>query len=174
MITSRWPPVGRFLLKEPGCCTSVSNSRRTECRLLIYSLLPVLTPAIAWFLLPDGRLSPRGFLGVLVGVGIIIQPDPTSSFNATLVGRLLVFGAAASVTLETVLVRRNHPSMSIVALTAWAMIIGAVIQYSFRVVLGESITTVQFTLTALLILVYLRSICEWYRICRVFHATRTV
>lgn len=125
---------------------------------LIYSLIPILTPVLAWFLLPDERFSSRGFLSVLVGfvgVGIILQPDPTALLNPTLVGQLSVFGAATSVTLGTVLVRRYRPSMSIVALTAWSMLIGATIQYSFSVVLGESITTVHFTAPALLILVYL-------------------
>lgn len=125
---------------------------------LIYSSIPILTPALAWFLLPDERLTPRGFLSVLVGfvgVGIILQPDPTAVVHPTLVGQLAVFGAATSVTLGTVLVRRNRPSMSIVALTAWSMLIGATIQFGFSVVLGESLTAVRFTPTALLILVYL-------------------
>lgn len=125
---------------------------------IIYSLIPILTPIAAWALLPDERLSRRGLVGVLVGfvgVVIVVQPDPTSVLAATLVGQLLVFAAASSVTLGTVLVRRSRPSMSIVAMTGWAMLIGAIIQYGFSLAIGESITMVQFTLSTLLILGYL-------------------
>ena len=125
---------------------------------IIYSLIPILTPIAAWVLLPDERLSRRGLLGVFVGfvgVVIVVQPDSTSVSEATLVGQLLVFAAAGSVTLGTVLVRRSRPTMSIVAMTGWAMLIGATMQYGFSVLLGETIAAVQFTPPMLLTLTYL-------------------
>lgn len=125
---------------------------------ILYGLIPILTPVAAWFLLPGERLSRRGLLGVLVGfVGVVVVVGPTSLElgGSTLVGQLLVILAAASVTLGTVLVRRNRPSMSVVGLTGWAMALGAAIQFGFGVALGESLAAVRPTATAVLAVLYL-------------------
>ncbi|EMA46691.1 DMT family transporter [Halococcus saccharolyticus] len=124
---------------------------------IIFSLSPILTPIIAWPLLADERLSRRGIIGILVGfvgVGIVVQPNP-AAFGSTLVGQSLILCATVSVTLGSVLIRRSGPTMSVVALTGWAMLIGATIQYGFSIALGESLSMVRLTPTAVVIVLYL-------------------
>jgi probable blue pigment (indigoidine) exporter len=98
-------------------------------------------------LLPDERLSARGFLGVVVGfigVSIIVDPTPTNLLDQTSVGRLLILIATAVVTLGTVLVRRSHPTLAVPALTGWSMLVGASVQLVVGVALGESPAAVEF------------------------------
>ncbi|WP_232701823.1 DMT family transporter [Halobacterium wangiae] len=149
---------GVFFIGGTGLLFVGQQSTTSGVAAIIYSSIPILTPIAAWFLLPEERLSRRGLLGVLVGfvgVVIVVQPDPASLFGGALGGQLLVLAAAASVTLGTVLVRRTHPSMSIVAMTGWAMLLGSAIQYGFSLVLGESLADVALPVPALLILGYL-------------------
>lgn len=125
---------------------------------IIFSLIPVLTVLVGWLLLPTERLPPRSLVGVavgFVGIAVVIGPRPGTLADATVLGNVLVLLAAVGVTLGTVLVRRARPSMPVVALTGWAMFVGATLQLGFSVALGESIATVRLTPTALLVLGYL-------------------
>jgi probable blue pigment (indigoidine) exporter len=123
---------------------------------IVFSLIPILTVLVAWVLLPDERPNRRGVLGVCVGflgVAIVVRPDP--SIETSVVGELLVLSAAAGVALGTVLVRRSRPTMAVVALTGWAMAVGATVQLGFALALGESLAAVRPTLSALAALLYL-------------------
>lgn len=123
---------------------------------IVFSLIPILTVLVAWVLLPEERPTRRGVLGVcvgFVGVAIVVRPDP--SIETSVVGELLVLTAAAGVALGTVLVRRSHPTMAVVALTGWAMAVGATVQLGFALALGESLAAVRPTLSALVALLYL-------------------
>ncbi|WP_224448142.1 DMT family transporter [Haloprofundus salilacus] len=125
---------------------------------IIYSLIPILTPLVAWGLLPHERFSRRYLLGLFVGfvgVALVIRPEPTNLLGESVVGEGLVLLAATSVTLGSVLVRRYRSTMSVVALTGWAMIPGALIQLAFSAALGESLAAVRPTATAALLLLYL-------------------
>lgn len=125
---------------------------------IIFSLVPILTVLIGWALLPMERISRRGILGILVGfvgVALVVRPNPGGLADATLLGDSLVFLAAVSVTLGTVIVRRTHSPMSVVALTGWAMVLGATVQVAFSVGLGESLSAVRLTRTALWVFGYL-------------------
>lgn len=123
---------------------------------IVFSLIPILTVLVAWVLLPEERPTRRGVLGVcvgFVGVAIVVRPDP--SLEMSVVGELLVLTAAAGVALGTVLVRRSRPTMAVVALTGWAMAVGATVQLGFALVLGESLAAVRPTASALVALLYL-------------------
>jgi drug/metabolite transporter (DMT)-like permease len=125
---------------------------------IIFSLIPVLTVLIGWLLLPTERLSRRGIVGVLVGFGgvaLVIRPHPSALTDTVIFGNTLVLLAAVSVTLGTVLVRRVHPPMSIIAVTGWSMLVGGTVQLAFSLGLGESLTSIRLTVTAVLILGYL-------------------
>lgn len=124
---------------------------------IVFSLIPILTVLVAWALLPEERPNRRGVLGVVVGfvgVAIVVRPDP-AALGTSVVGELLVLSAAVGVALGTVLVRRSRPTMSVVALTGWAMAVGATVQLGFALALGESLAAVQPTLSALAALLYL-------------------
>ena len=107
---------------------------------IMYGLNPVLAPVIAWWLLGD-RLSRLGTLGIgvaLAGVVIIVQPSPSTVADASVLGQLLVAGAAGAVALGSVLLQRVDPGMDRVPLTAWAMAVGALVLHGVSLAAGES------------------------------------
>ncbi|WP_224270484.1 DMT family transporter [Haloprofundus salinisoli] len=144
---------------------------------IIYSLIPILTPVVAWGLLPHERFSRRYVLGLFVGfvgVALVIRPDPSNLLGESVVGESLVLTAAASVTLGSVLVRRYRPTMSVVALTGWAMLPGALILVAFSLALGESLAAVRPTVTAFLLLLYLAVFASGVGFAVYFHLLETL
>lgn len=125
---------------------------------IIFALIPVLTVVASWVLLPTERASWQSVLGVLVGfagVTLVVSSGAALDTAVGVVGNLFVLAAAVSVALGTVLVRRAHPTMSVVPLTAWAMIVGATIQLSFSVGFGESMSDVTLTQESVIAMIYL-------------------
>ncbi|MFB6298461.1 MAG: DMT family transporter [Salinirussus sp.] len=107
---------------------------------VMYGLNPVLAPVFAWWLLGD-RISRIGALGIgvaLAGVILIVQPSPSALTDATALGQLLVLGAAGAVALGSVLLKRIDPRMASVPLTAWGMVVGAVLLHGVSLAAGES------------------------------------
>lgn len=108
---------------------------------IIYSLGPVLTVLFAWVLLPSERASRRALLGVLVGlagVAFVVSPSPDALLAPDLVGKAMVLIAIVSVTVGSLLIRRTGTRMPAVALTAWALGVGAVLLHVGSLALGES------------------------------------
>ncbi|MCU4718633.1 DMT family transporter [Halapricum hydrolyticum] len=125
---------------------------------IIFSLAPIITAVLAWPLLPAERLAGRDYAGVLlgfVGIAVVIRPDPASLLDPELVGKLLFFAGVVVVELGAVLVRRSRTSMPIPALTGWAMMVGGTVHAVFAVGIGESIASVQPTLLAMAMVIYL-------------------
>lgn len=125
---------------------------------IIFSLSPIVIAVLAWILLPAERLTGRDYVGVVLGffgVAIVVRPDPAELLDPTLVGKLLVFTAVAVVALGSVLVRRADPDMPIPALTGWAMLLGATLQFGAALATGESVTAIEVTPLALLTVGYL-------------------
>lgn len=107
---------------------------------VMYGLNPILAPVFAWWLLGD-RLSRVGTLGIgvaLAGVVLIVRPSPATIADASAVGQLFVLGAAAAVAVGSVLLRRVGPRMESVALTAWAMALGALLLHVVSLAAGEA------------------------------------
>lgn len=95
---------------------------------VIVSLSPLLTTVFARGLLPDERLTPIGFLGLLLGlVGVVVlaEPTPDALFGEGAVGKGLVFLAAASFALGSVITRRLDAGVPEETLEAWSMVLGA-------------------------------------------------
>ncbi len=108
-----------------------------------YGLLPVLAPVFAAALLPDERLDLPGALGVLVGLaGVVVVVNPSPAALTAGTGQLLVGGAAASVALGSVLLRRADPELGSLPVTAWGMVGGAAALHALSFALGESVGTV--------------------------------
>ena len=115
---------------------------------VVVSLSPVLTTGFARALVPSEALSPVGVLGVLVGlvgVGVIARPDPANLLVADVVGKLLVFFAAASFAFGSVLTRRIDAGMPIETMEAWSMLGGALLMHLLSVALGEPIDVSTWT-----------------------------
>lgn len=109
---------------------------------VVVSLSPVLTTGFARALVPSDALSAVGVGGVclgLVGVGVIVQPDPSNLFATDAVAKLLVFCAATAFALGGVLTRRIDADLPIETMEAWSMLGGAALMHVVSLGLGEPI-----------------------------------
>jgi probable blue pigment (indigoidine) exporter len=107
---------------------------------VLVSLSPVLTTGFARLLVPSDALSLVGVVGVLVGllgVAIVVQPDPSNLLATDSVGKGLVFCAAAAFALGSVLTRRIDASLPIETMEAWSMLGGALLMHVVSIALGE-------------------------------------
>ncbi|NHN47307.1 EamA family transporter [Halostella sp. JP-L12] len=126
---------------------------------VIVSLSPVLTTGFARLLLPSERMTAAGIAGLflgLLGVAVLAQPDPSDLLADDVVAKLLVFAAAASFALGSVLTRRIDAEMPIETMEAWSMIGGALLMHGVSALLpNESIADVAWTPEAIAALAYL-------------------
>lgn len=124
----------------------------------IFAMVPVLTVVASWILLPAERASRWSVLGVVVGFGgvaLVVNMGLELDTPLALLGNLLVLAAAGSVAFGTVLVRRSRPTISVIPLTAWAMLVGGTIQLLFSFAIGESVFAVEPAIEAVVALLYL-------------------
>ena len=124
---------------------------------IIFSLNPILTPVFAGALLADERLSRRGAVGMLVGllgVALVVQPDPATLLGGTAIGKAIVFLGAVSGAFGSVLVRWADTSLSSTARTAWALPVSAALTHALSGLSGESMAAATWTPTALVALGY--------------------
>jgi drug/metabolite transporter (DMT)-like permease len=121
---------------------------------IVFSLNPVLTSAIAAVVLADERLSARGALGLLlglVGVGMVVSPDPASLLSGS-AGRAIVLAGAATGAVGSVGIRWADGTLSSTARTAWGLPLAAALTHGLSVAMGESAGEVTLTGEALLAL----------------------
>ena len=126
---------------------------------VVVSLSPVLTTGFARLLLPDQSLSAIGGIGLalgFIGVVVVARPEPGAVLSTDVIAVGLVFAAAASFALGSVLSERVAASLPIETMEAWSMLGGAAIMHAVSFLLpGESIADVTWTVEALLALGYL-------------------
>ncbi len=109
---------------------------------IVVSLSPVLTTGFARALFPSDALSSVGLVGVglgLIGVAVIARPTPDDVLAADAVATGLVFLAAASFALGSVLTRRVEGHMPIETMEAWSMLGGAVLLHLLSLAMAEPI-----------------------------------
>ena len=125
---------------------------------VVVSLSPVLTTAFARVFLPSERLTTAGIAGILLGlVGVVVltSPNPTTLLSGDLLAEGLVFAAALSFALGSVLTRRIPAELPIETMEAWSMVGGALLMHGVSVVLGESFRAIEGTLVGIAALAYL-------------------
>jgi drug/metabolite transporter (DMT)-like permease len=125
---------------------------------VLISLSPVLTAGFAALILSGESLDAPGLVGVvagLVGVVIVLDPDPAALGGSQTLGVLLVLGSAASFALGSVLTRPFSVDLPVQATQGWAMLLGALLLHAGSLVRGEPVVSVVWTETALLALAYL-------------------
>jgi drug/metabolite transporter (DMT)-like permease len=126
---------------------------------VIVALAPMLTAAFARAILPGERLSWVGGVGLLFGLagaGVVAQPDPSNLLAGGVVSRGLVFLAAVSFALGSVLTRRVDADLPIETVEAWSMLLGAGIMHAVSLwPLDESPADVAWTPEAVASLAYL-------------------
>ena len=125
---------------------------------VIVSLSPVLTTAFARALLPGERLTVVGVIGLilgLAGVALLARPDLSTLFSGRVDGELLVFAAALSFALGSVLTQTLKADLPIETMEGWSMVGGALLMHGVSVGLGESFAAIAWTPKALAALGYL-------------------
>ena len=126
---------------------------------VVVSLSPVLTTGFARTLLPSERLTPTGIVGLLlglVGVAVLSAPDAGTLLSADVVGKALVFAAAVSFALGSVLTRRVDTDLPMETMEAWSMVLGALLMHAVSVARpSESLAAVEWAPEALWALAYL-------------------
>jgi len=130
---------GLFLFVSTGFLFVGQQTVPSSVAAMLQSLVPIVT-ALWAFLLIGERLSVEGVLGVglaVVGVGFIIQPDPNNLLAGDTVGRLIILCQVTGVGLGTVLIQRADPDISRISMTAWGMVVGAVVLHVISLGLGE-------------------------------------
>jgi drug/metabolite transporter (DMT)-like permease len=168
--TDRWRPRGRGEWALVGIGGSLmiaayhaflfvgEQGTTSAAAAVVVSLSPVLTTGFARVLLPDERLAPLGLVGLLVGfvgVGVLSEPSPGNLLDPRTVSLGLVFLAAASFALGSVLTRRVDAQLPIETMEAWSMLAGAALMHAVSAGLGETVAEVRWTGEALLALGYL-------------------
>ncbi|WP_137283833.1 DMT family transporter [Halorussus salinisoli] len=124
---------------------------------IVFSLNPILTPVFAAVLLADERLSARGAAGMLlglVGVGLVVSPDPANLLGGDAVGKAILFTGAVSGALGSVLIRWADGELSSTVRTAWGLPFGALLCHLLSWSAGESVASVTWTPEALAALGY--------------------
>lgn len=126
---------------------------------IIYSLNPILAVGLTRVFLPSQRLAADELVGValgLVGVVIVAHPSPSSLLSESTFGLALVFVAAASVAVGSVLSNRlGGGSLSTAAVTMWAMAVGAVLLHVTAFAADQHLADATVTTGLLLALAYL-------------------
>ncbi|THE65549.1 DMT family transporter [Salinadaptatus halalkaliphilus] len=124
---------------------------------IIFSLNPILTPVFAAVLLSSERLSPRGAVGMglgLVGVGLVVSPDPATLLGGDALGRAILFAGAACAALGAVLIRRVDATLSSTVRIAWGLPLAAALSHGLSWLTGESATAIEWTPAAVVSLAY--------------------
>ncbi|WP_137289062.1 DMT family transporter [Natronorubrum halophilum] len=126
---------------------------------IVFSLNPILTPVFAAVLLSDERLSPRGTVGMvlgLLGVALVVSPDPANLLGGDALGRAILFAGAVSAALGAVLIRRSgsNATLSSTVRIAWGLPIAAILCHTFAWSAGESMGAITWSSSALVALGY--------------------
>lgn len=122
---------------------------------IVFSLNPILTPVFAAVLLADERLSVRGASGMalgLLGVGLVVNPDPAMLLGGGVVGKAILFAGAVSGALGSVLIRWADGTLSSTVRTAWGLPLAALLSHFLSWSAGESVAAITWAPEALLAL----------------------
>jgi len=120
---------------------------------IVFSLNPILTPIFAALLLADERLSRRGVAGMLLGVALVVNPDPATVLDLG-VGKAILLGGAITGAIGSVLIRWAGGSLSSTARTAWGLPFAAALSHLLSWWTGESASAIVWHPEAVAALAY--------------------
>lgn len=118
---------------------------------IAYSFMPILTTGFAVLLLPAASLDRVDALGILLGsfgVGVVANPA-TAIQPERLLGLGLMIGSVAVFAFGSVLTQRVQPPIPRLALTAWGVLVAAVLNHGIAFVLGRPVTAITWTSAAI-------------------------
>jgi drug/metabolite transporter (DMT)-like permease len=135
---------GVFMIAGNGLLFVGQQTVPSGVAAILQGLVPIVTTLWA-FLLLDERLSTLGFVGVLLGflgIGLVVQPDPSNLLAGDTPARLLIVVQVVSVALGGVVVQRSAPSLDQASLTGWTMAIGGLLLHGASAGVGERLGAV--------------------------------
>lgn len=112
---------------------------------IVFSLNPILTPVFAAVLLSSERISRRGATGLglgLVGVALVVGPDPELLVGGDALGYAILFAGASSAALGAVLIRRVDATLSSPVRIAWGLPLAAGLSHTLSLASGESASAI--------------------------------
>ena len=130
---------GLFLVAGNGLLFIGQQTVPSSVAAIMTSLVPIVTALWAFVLLGE-RLSRTGVVGVglgFVGLAFVIQPDPANLLGGDTIGRLIILGQVASVSLGGVIIQRAGPTLDRLPLVGWSMGLGAAVLHLLSAVAGE-------------------------------------
>lgn len=169
-VTDKWLPSGReewvMVLISGALMFAGYNaflyvgelSTTSAVAAVIVSLNPLFTTGFARSLLPSEKLSFLGMIGVglgFLGIIVISRPDPANLLSEDVLGKFLVFGAALSFALGSVLIRRVDADLPRETMISWAMITGAIMMHLISLGRLESLSSIVWTKDAIIPVFYL-------------------
>jgi len=126
---------------------------------ILVATSPILTTGFSRLLLPGNRLTPLGLVGLtcgFAGVVLVAVPDSGAVAIGDLVAPGLVFLAAVSVALGSVLIERTDGDIGTEGAVAWSFVLGAALMHVASVGLPtESVGALSATTEAVVALAYL-------------------
>lgn len=139
---------------------------------IVVSLSPLLTSGFSRLFLPSEKITIPGFIGILLGllgVGIIARPDPAHLLSQNVIGKFLIFLAAASFALGSVLIRQGENTLPRPTLIAWGMLLGAGLMHLISLGRGETPLPLSRNVLAWVSLLYLALIAGFIGFIIYFH-----
>lgn len=126
---------------------------------ILVATSPLLTTGFSRLFLPDSRLTPLGLVGLgcgFLGVVLVALPSTGTVTVDELVAPGLVFLAAVSVALGSVLIERTDGDIDTEGGVAWSFTLGAVGMHATSAVLPtEAVGDLSLTVEAVVALAYL-------------------
>lgn len=118
---------------------------------IAYSFMPILTTGFAVLLLPTASLDYADALGILLGfVGVGLVANPAAAIHPDRVlGLGLMVGSVAVFSFGSVLTQRVRPALPRLALTAWGVLLAAVLNHGIAFVFGHAVTAITWTPAAI-------------------------
>lgn len=107
---------------------------------VILSTIPVLSAGFARPVLPDERLTPVGFAGVLIGlVGVVIiaNPSPNAVGSPDPIGVGILLASASAFALGGVVTRHLRSTLPVSAYQGWMMVLGGGLLHLMSLLGGE-------------------------------------
>ncbi len=122
---------------------------------IVFSLNPILTPVFAAVLLTDERFSVRAGIGMALGlVGVVLVANPASGGAVSSSGVAILFAGAVTSASGAVLIRWADTTLTSTARTVWGVPLAAVLSHLLSLGVGEPVSGVSVTPTAVVALVY--------------------
>lgn len=154
--------VGLFIIGAQNAALNVGLQYiPSPAAAIVFGLIPLVTTGFAELLIPEEPPTASDALGIVigfVGVSIVVRPSPETLFAGEMLGYFLVFVAVLGISLGSVLLQQTRPVLDMLPMSACGMLLGGVVTFVGGIGIGETLATIDWTLTSILSLAYLSTV----------------